>query len=431
MTLDLDSLDVHRPSRYANGYPWQEWDLMRSRAPIFWYERDDVEPFWAVTRYDDVMTISGNPKVFINGGPRLRLTLKGQPEVLREGVDEFGQQRGWDPDEPPDFIFMDNPRHRQMRKLTSWAYTQSSMRDIASHFDELAAQFTAEFESALEDNAKLGKTTDLVSGLACKLPLAAVGELMGLAADDWKQILIWSNAVLGEVEEEDLLEGETIPEAAARNMYDFRRYLEDLITESREHGVDRGGFIDRMVHREVLGKKLTDQQLIGYLFVLIAAGNDTTRNATAGGIAALLEHPEQCELLCRQPQLLPQAIDEILRWTSPVISFLRTAAEDFDLSGTKIKKGDTVGMFYPSANRDERVFDDPYRFDITRDPNPHLAFGYGAHFCLGTNLARAELRSAMRAIIPLLPRLTVAGVGSRIQHTHVSGYSHLPVKLAS
>jgi cytochrome P450 len=326
---------------------------------------------------------------------------------------------------------MDNPRHRQMRKLTSWAYTQSSMRDVAGHFDELALQFTDEFVTELEANAKLGKSTDFVSALACKLPLAAVGELMGLAADDWKQILIWSNAVLGEVEEHDLLPGETVPEAAARNMYDFRSYLEGLIHESRAHGADRGGFIDRMVHREVLGKKLTDQQLIGYLFVLIAAGNDTTRNATAGGVAALLEHPDQCERLCKEPKLLPKAIDEILRWTSPVISFLRTAAEDFDLSGTRIKKGDTVGMFYPSANRDERVFTDPYRFDIGRDPNPHVAFGYGAHFCLGTNLARAELRSALAAIIPVLARLKLDGPVSRIAHTHVSGYSKLPVTLAA
>ena len=431
MTFDLDTLDIHRPSRYAQGYPWREWDLLRAEAPVFWYERDDIEPFWAITRYDDVMTISGNQKVFINGGPRLRLALKGEKELLREGVDEFGQQRNWDPDEPPDFIFMDNPRHRHMRKLTSWAYTQSSMRQIAHHFDDMARGFTAEFMQQLEANATSGTPTDLVSELASKLPLAAVGELMGLAPDDWKQILIWSNAVIGEVEPEHLLPGETVPEAAARNMYDFRLYLEELINESRDNGATRGGFVDRMVHREVLGKKLTNQQLIGYLFVLIAAGNDTTRNATAGGVAALLEHPDQCERLCRDPSLLPTAIDEILRWTSPVVSFLRTCAEDFELSGTLIKAGDTVGMFYPSANRDERVFDEPYRFDIGREPNPHIAFGFGAHFCLGTNLARAELKSAIAALIPVLPKLSLAGDGARIAHTHVSGYSKLPVTLAA
>ena len=429
--ISLDTLDIHRPSRYAQGFPWAEWDLLRDKAPIFWYERDDIEPFWAVTRYDDVMEVSNHPDIFINGGPRLRLTLKGEPEVLRDGLDEFGRERDWDPDEPADFIFMDNPRHRHMRKLTSWAYTQSNMRAMLEHFEELAHGFTQDFEQQLAAPENFETGVDLVSGLAAKLPLAAVGEIMGLAEDDWKQILIWSNAVIGEVEPEHLLPGETVIQAARRNMYDFRLYLEELVSECRENGAERGGMIDRMVHTKVQGKHLTDQQLIGYLFVLIAAGNDTTRNATAGGIAALLEHPTQLHKLCENPDLIPLAVEEILRWTSPVINFLRTATEDYDLSGTKIRKGDTVGVFYPSANRDERVFDNPYQFDITRDPNPHITFGFGAHFCLGTNLARAELSASLKAILPLLPKLQIAGPGALIGHAHVTGYSKLPLKLAA
>lgn len=430
-SLSLDTINIHHPARYAEGFPWKEWDLLREKAPVFWYERDDIEPFWAVTRYDDVMEVSNHPDIFINGGPRLRLALKGEPEVLREGLDDFGKERNWDPDEPADFIFMDNPRHRHMRKLTSWAYTQSSMRKMADHFKDLATGFTEEFEAMLSEPANRETGVDLVSGLAAKLPLAAVGEIMGLAEDDWKQILIWSNAVIGEVEPEHLLPGESVPEAARRNMYDFRAYLEELIQECRANGAERGGMIDRMVHTKVRGEYLTDQQLIGYLFVLIAAGNDTTRNATAGGIAALLEHPDQCRKLCGDPDLIPLAVEEILRWTSPVINFLRTATEEFDLAGTKIKPGDTVGVFYPSANRDERVFEDPYKFDITRDPNPHITFGFGAHFCLGTNLARNELSASLRAMLPLLPRLEIAGPGSLIGHAHVTGYSKLPVRLAA
>ncbi len=429
MNLDLNTLDIHRPTRYAElGFPWAEWDLLRREAPIFWYERDDIEPFWAITRYKDVMTISDNPRIFVNSGPRLRLALKGEPELLRGGIDEFGKSRGWDPDDPPDITFMDNPRHRHMRKLSSWAYTQGWKRKMAPHFDELAQRFTAELVTAMEHATAHGETCDFVHELSAKLPLAAVGEIMGLAPDDWKRILMWSNAVLGEVEPEDMLPGETVPQAAERNMNEFRSYLEELIRESRENGLERGGFVDRMVHHEVQGKPLNDQQLIGYLFVLIAAGNDTTRNATSGGLVALLENPDQRDLLCERPELLEGAVNETLRWTSPVISFLRTAVEDFDLSGTRIRAGDTVGMFYPSANRDEEMFEDPYRFDITRDPNPHLAFGFGAHFCLGTNLAKAELRSALKALIPVLPRIELAGTPSRIANTHVSGYSRLPVR---
>ena len=432
MNFDLETIDIHRPQRYAQqGFPWTEWDQLRRDAPIFWYERDDVEPFWAVTRYDDVMEISNNPKIFINSGPRLRMALKGEPELLRGGLDTFGKSRGWDPEEPPDFIFMDNPRHRHMRKLSSWAFTQACMRTMASHFDALAQTFTEEFVAALERGAKTGEPCDFVSELSAKLPLAAVGEIMGLPSDDWKQILIWSNALLGEVEPEHILSGETVTQAAERNMNDFRAYLEILIQESRQNGATRGGFIDHMVHHEVQGKRLNDQQLIGYLFVLIGAGNDTTRNATTGGLVALLENPEQRDLLCKNPELLDSAATEIMRWTSPVISFLRTATEDYDLSGTKIRAGETVAVFYPSANRDERVFDDPYRFDITRDPNPHIAFGYGAHFCIGTNLAKAELRAALKALIPILPNIELAGTPRRIANTHVSGFSMLPVRAAA
>lgn len=429
MALNLETIDIHRPSRYGKGYPWEEWDLLRTEAPVFWYERDDIEPFWAITAYEDVMTVSGHPEIFINGGPRLRLTLKGETEILRDGVDEFGRERGWAPNEPPDLTFLDNPRHRHVRKLTSWAYTQSSMRNLESHFRDLATDFTSQFLEVLDVGREKHESTDFVSTLACKLPLAAVGELMGLAPDDWRKILVWSNAVIGEIEPEDLQPGETIRDASARNMYEFRSYLEELISESRKSGKERGGFIDRMVHTKVQGKHLNDQQLIGYLFVLIAAGNDTTRNATAGGLAALLENPDQRDLLCQNPALLPLAVEEILRWTSPVVNFLRTCTEDFDLAGTTIKVGDTVGLFYPSANRDCKVFKNPYQFDITRSPNPHITFGFGAHFCLGTNVARAELKASLEALLPLLPKLELAGKGTRISHAHVTGYSALPVRL--
>jgi len=432
LSLTLDTLNIHRPKQYAEyGFPWAEWDLLRRDAPVFWYERDDVEPFWAITRYDDVMTVSNHPEVFINGGPRLRLALKGRPELLRAGVDTFGQERGWDPDEPPDLTFMDNPRHRHVRKLSSWAYTQGGMRQMAGHFARLAEDFTKSFIEELELASARGDTCDFISGLACKLPLAAVGEIMGLASDDWRQILIWSNALVGEIEKKDMLPGESAGAAGYRSMYELRLYLEELIGESRENGANRGGFIDRLVHTKVQGQVLNDQQLIGYLFVLIAAGNDTTRNATAGGVAALIEYPEQRDLLCEDPGLLPSAVEEILRWTSPIGNFLRTAVADFDLSGTRISAGETVALFYPSANRDERVFEDPYRFDITRHPNPHLTFGFGAHFCLGTNLARAELSASIKALIPHLKRLELHGEPSRIAQTHVSGYSKLPMRIAT
>jgi cholest-4-en-3-one 26-monooxygenase len=316
-----------------------------------------------------------------------------------------------------------------MRKLSSWAYTQGGMRKMDAHFAALATRFTVEFISELERVTQRGGTCDFVSGLACKLPLAAVGEIMGLAADDWKQILIWSNALVGEFDDEHRRDGESRGATAYRSMYELRAYIEGLLEESRSNGAERGGFIDHMVHTKVQGQLLNDQQLNGYIFLLIAAGNDTTRNALAGGAAALIEHPEQLARLVEDPALLESAVEEILRWTSPVGNFLRTATADHELSGIRIKAGETVAVFYPSANRDERVFPDPYRFDITRTPNPHLTFGFGAHFCLGTNLARAELKASIKALIPHLQRLEIHGERTRLAQTHVIGYSHLPMRL--
>lgn len=430
MSIQLDSLDIHRATDYAReGHPWAAWDQLRKQAPVYWYERHDVEPFWAITRHADILTVSNHPEVFINGGPRLRLCLKGQVEPLRGGLDSFGIAHAWDPREPPDMVFMDNPRHRHMRRQSSWAYTQGAMRAMGGHFRALAETFTAEFMAAIEQATARGECCDFVHGLAAKLPLAAVGEIMGLAPDDWKQILVWSEAVVGEIHESNRLPGESRGRAYYRNMYEFRSYLEDLIEESRRNGRERGGLIDRMVHTPVQGHTLTNQQLNGYLLTLIGAGNDTTRNAFSGGVAALLEHPQQCARLCADLTLMPYAVEEILRWTSPVGSFLRTASEDFTLAGTRIAAGDTVGLFYPSANRDEAVFDDPYRFDITRSPNPHLTFGFGAHFCLGTNLARTELLASLAALLPHLPRLQLTGTPTRLEQSHVIGYTSLPMRL--
>jgi len=430
MSAQLDMLNIHRATDYArDGHPWAAWDALRSEAPVYWYERDDIDPFWAVTRHADILTVSNHPEIFINGGPRLRLCLKGEVEPMRGGLDSFGTARGWDADEPPDLVFMDNPRHRLIRRQSSWAYTQGAMRAMGPHFQALAEAFTAEFMADIAQATARGEHCDFVHGLAAKLPLAAVGEIMGLAPDDWKQILVWSEAVVGEIHESNRLPGESRGRAYYRNMFEFRTYLEDLIEDSRRHGRERGGLIDRMVHTPVQGQLLTNQQLNGYLLTLIGAGNDTTRNAFSGGVEALLQHPAQCQRLVEDARLLPQAVEEILRWTSPVGSFLRTAVADFRLADTHIKAGDTVGLFYPSANRDAAVFEDPYRFDITRSPNPHLTFGFGAHFCLGTNLARAELAASLAALLPHLSRLEPCGTPTRLVQSHVVGYTSLPMRL--
>jgi cytochrome P450 len=214
-----------------------------------------------------------------------------------------------------------------------------------------------------------------------------------------------------------------------RAVEEMTEYMIGLVRDRRATGPSGEDLSTQLIHSTLYGSQLTEQQLQGYLFVILAAGNETTQNAISGGVNALLENPDQRDLLCANPGLVVSAAEEILRWTSPVLQFARTATEDFQLSGVAIKAGEDVGMWYPSANRDEAVFENPYAFDITRNPNRHLAFGgYGAHFCLGANLARWELRAALRALIPVLPKMELAGRAERVPNLHVSAIHRLPVR---
>lgn len=408
----------------VRGYPWETWDLLRRESPVHWYDHEDVEPFWAITKHADVLEISKRSDIFINGGPRLRFTLKGQVEQLRF-LDPYGEEQGWDPNEPSDFVFMDDPRHKQMRAIASRAFTPGRLKASEPRFLRLATAFADEFERGLARGPQ-----DFVRDYAVKLPLAAIGEMLSLPPDDWRQILGWTDAINGDFGDGFRREGERAGKAKVRALKEFRGYLKELVERRHVDTPTGQSLLDEVVAGRVAGAPLTEQQLNGYLVLLIAAGNETTRTATTGGLLALLEHPRQLRHLCEEPGLLDAAIEEVLRWTSPVYHFFRTATEDYELRGVKIRAGDAVGLFYPAANRDEEVFDNPYDFDIERDPNPHLAFGgYGAHFCLGANLARAELRASFRSLLPLLPRLELAGPPVRHPHLHAPGFRSLPVAL--
>ncbi len=429
MTIALDSVDIHDPRLYVErGYPWAEWDLLRREAPVYWYERDGIAPFWAITRHADVLEISKNSSVFINGGPRLRLAPLREERAVRSGGSAPGFLRpaGWDPNEPHDMVFMDDPRHKKFRVLVSSAFTPARLRPLEPRLDAMATRFADEFVETLEG----GDVCDFVRGFATKLPLATIGEMMGLPPDDWSKLLVWTGALLGDLHSDYVRDGEQPWQAVLRAVGEMRGYFQDLIDRRRAAGSDGPELVDVLLRGRVDGQPLTDQQLHGFLLLLTAAGNETTRNATTGGVIALLEHPDQRDLLCSRPDLVDSAVEEILRWTSPVVQFARTVTRDFELSGTKLREGDTVGIFYPSANRDEAVFDEPYRFDVTRSPNRHLAFGgYGTHFCLGANLARWELRAVFRALLPILPRMELAGPATRVPNLHVPGFSSLPVRL--
>ncbi|MEZ5409304.1 MAG: cytochrome P450 [Acidimicrobiales bacterium] len=424
--LSLDNLDIHSIEKYErDGYPWAEWDVLRETAPCYWYERDGIAPFWAVTRHADVKAIGADATRFLNGGGRLRLRPADWDRRFAEARRKKIEARGWDQNEPEDFIFLDAPHHTAMRMLTARHFTPARCRAMAGELEANAERFTAAFVARLE----AGETVDLVHDYAVALPLVTIATMMGLSADSWADIHRWTDAIFDLESDRFANPGEDHRTMRRRMHAEFHEYRCQLIEEKRRHPGD--DLTTLLVEAEIDGRPLTDQQLHGYLNVLIAAGNETTRNALSRGILALIERPDQVALLRANPDALNESVvEEMVRWTTPVIQFARTAAVDVELHGQTIKAGQHVGIWYGAANRDPRVFDRPYEIDITRNPNEHLGFGHGQHFCLGSNLAKWELRAAFRAVADteLLERLEPAAEPQWLTDLHVGAYKQALVR---
>jgi cholest-4-en-3-one 26-monooxygenase len=427
--LTLDNLDITDTALYVErGYPWEAWDLLRKEAPVFWYERPGFEPFWAVTKYEDIAFVSRSPELFSNR-QRLRLTdieaLEIGERSRQRRVDKFGGTL----EDPPDIVFMDPPEHRTYRRFVSPNFTPRAMAQLEGHFDDLGSRYVGDFAKVLAERFPAGESVDFVHELACKLPVAAICEMADIPRQDWDKIFHWTEVLVGAGDPEFQLPGMNREETLRTMAQEWEDYNLRLIEQRRDAG-DGTDLISKLVQARIEGEPMSTRELLSYITLLLAAGNETTRNAMTGGVKALLEHPDQLQLLRENPDLVDSAVEEILRWTSIVIQFARTAVEDTEIRGVKIKKGQTVGLWYPSANRDEDIFPDPYKFDITRDPNPHYAFGgYGEHFCLGANLARWELRTMFRELVPILGNMELAGKPELVaQSLHVGGIKHLPVR---
>jgi cytochrome P450 len=310
------------------------------------------------------------------------------------------------------------------------AFTPARCRQMAQLLAGYSRRFVDEFEAVLRAERR-DHPADLVDDLAVKLPLGTICGMMGVPVDDWADIWRWTDSMFNTDSMAWALPGESKRDMRKRLRIEYHQYITDLIARKRRDGGD--DLASALVEATVEGGSLTEQQLHGYLNLLISAGNETTRNAITRGLLALIEQSDQMALLVSEPgRYVETAVEEILRWTSPVIQFARTATEDVTLHGETVRAGDTVGIWYPSANRDEAMFDEPYRFDITRDPNYHLAFGHGPHFCLGANLARWELRAIFGELStrPWLTDLRTAGPPVWMVDLHVGGIHHQPVALA-
>ena len=390
------------------GYPHALWTELRASPGLGWFECVGKKPFWAVTRHDDIVRISRQPRLFTNG-PRFVV----DPQLhAREAEGERTHH----------LLNMDPPEHGAYRRLVSRHFTPGALRKRMPRIEEIARGVLDRV--AVESGTREG---DFVGDVASELPLAVIAELLGVAEEDWPLLFRWTNQIGGSGDPE-YQRGGTPAETLSRAEQELFVYFSELVAERRAN--PRDDLISVLAGAELEGEALPVHELLSYFFLLVVAGNETTRNATTGGLLALIEHPDAFERLRREPDLLEPAVEEILRWTSPVIHFCRTATRDTEVSGQPIRAGQSLVLFYPSANRDESVFDDPFAFRIDRRPNPHLAFGIGEHFCLGANLARVELRVIFRQLIDRLDSVELAGPVERLRSPVLGGLKHMPLRYA-
>jgi cholest-4-en-3-one 26-monooxygenase len=400
----IDPLDLVDPERFARrGYPHEVWTCLRAEAPVAYFEPPGYQPFWAITKHADITDITAQPVRFSNEHG-LILGRTGAPAQPTEMV-----------------VTLDPPRHGPLRRVGMRRLTPRAIRSRQEEIDRLAAEVLDEV--AVADDAE---EFDFVERIAAPLPIAVIAWFLGVAGSDRELLFRWTNEVIGKDDPEFRRPGETPGQTIRRARGEMHAYLGELIERRRREPGD--DLVSELLAAEIDGKPLTEVQLLSYCELVVEAGNETTRNAISGGLLAFSEHRGEWERLRDRPELMPDAVEEILRYVSPIIHFTRMATEDSEARGVKIREGEHVALFFASANRDEEVFDDPFAFRIDRHPNPQLAFGFGEHFCMGAHLARLEMETVFRHLLTRLASFEVSGPVERLNSAVNGGIKHLPVR---
>lgn len=394
--------DLTDPDLYAERVPQEELAELRRAAPIWWNPQPsdmgfNDDGFWAVTRHRDVVAISRDSDTF--SSYENTAIVRFQSGSTREQIE---MQRVI-------MLNIDPPHHTKVRGIVSRGFTPRAINNLRDVLNERA-------KTIVQDALAKG-TGDFVTDVACELPLQAIAELIGVPQEDRHKLFAWSNDMVGYDDPEYSGDGET----AAAEILGYSM----LMAEDRR-ACPREDIVSKLVSAQVDGDELTSDEFGFFVILLAVAGNETTRNAISHGMLAFLDHPDQWELF--KAQRPNTAVDEIVRWATPVTVFQRTATRDIELGGQQIKQGQRVGMFYRSANFDEEVFENPEQFNILRNPNPHVGFGgTGAHYCLGANLARLEMDLMFNAIADAMPAITKAGDPQRLRSGWLNGVKRLPV----
>jgi cytochrome P450 len=406
-TLDIDPLDLVDPERHrTNGVPHAQLARLRAEAPVAYFEPPGFPPFWAVTKHADIARCASLPLIF-SSARGITLDRAEEEALAMEGFESL--------------VMMDPPEHTKMRQVANKEFLRSAVRARFNDIGRIAQRI-------VDDAATGGEVVecDFVPTFAGRLPVEVIAWVLGVPREDWNRLLRASDTIIGKEDEEYRLAGESPEAASLRARIDLHQYF-DAMVDDRRNGPQED-LVTLLTQSDIDGKPLTQAQLISYCELLLEAGNETTRDAIASAMEAFCEYPEQFDRLRQQPDLLPNAVEEILRWVSPINYFRRTATRDYELDGQVIKAGDRVVLFWVSANRDEEVFDAPFEFRIDRDHNQHLVFGFGPHLCMGAHLARAELEQMFALLAARMTWFESAGPVERLNSSINGAIKHLPLR---
>lgn len=381
---------------------------LRSHAPVVLVDVAPYRPFWAITKHSDIMEIERANDLFLSE-PR--------PLLATAEADDLGRARLEAGMGLRTLIHMDDPQHRKVRAIGADWFRPKAMRNLKIRVDELAKIYVDKMRDA-------GPECDFVTDVAMNFPLYVIMSLLGLPESDFPRMLTLTQELFGGDDEE--YKRGTKPEEQLQVLLDFFAYFNALTASRREHPTE--DLASAIANARIDDEPLSDVDTASYYVIIATAGHDTTKHAISGGLLALVENPGELARLHENPELMPTAVEEMIRWTTPVKEFMRTAAADTTVRGVPIAAGESVYLAYVSGNHDEEVFEDPFRFNVAREPNKHLAFGCGVHFCLGAALARMEMNSLFGELLPRVNSIQLASEPELSATTFVGGLKHLPIK---
>ena len=406
-----DFKKIAYPETYADEKELHDiFTFMRKNDPVSWVEPDQYKPFWAITKHEDIIEIEKQNELFINDP---RTTLMDIP--TEDAIKEF---TGGSHLLVRSLVHMDNPDHQLYRSLTQKWFAPPNLESLKKDIRNIAKEYV----NKMVDH---GNECDFAKDVAIFYPLRVIMSILGVPKEDEPRMLRLTQELFGG-RDEDMIRDESETSSESNTITDFFEYFTALTEDRRKNPTNDVSSV--IANAQINNEQLGHLEAMSYYVIIATAGHDTTSSSTAGGILALIENPEQLSKLKNNPSLMTSAVEETIRWVTPVKNFFRTAAQNYDLKDRKIKKDDSILLCYPSGNRDEEIFDDPFQFKVDRSPNRHLAFGHGAHLCLGKYLAKIEMEIFYEELFKKIENIELNGEPEWVKASFVSGLKSLPIR---